>query len=196
MVVFYWSLSSKVVFNRRLSSIKVCLPSKVPFYWRSSFIKGHLPSKFIFHLRSFSSSIEDQLPFKTALCYFSPNNWDEVGFTGTELGKKLQENKLDFKWHTRDLRSKIEVNPNTPFHTLPKKYIQQKKFRIYYHLESWKFKMEPSVAIMMEIVAICVHCLATTYMWITKLISKSLNMGEWSTAFSFVHLFILLKIVT
>ena len=52
-------LSSKVVFHQRLSSIKGRLPSKVVFHQRSSSIKGHLPSKVVFLQRS--SSIEGRL---------------------------------------------------------------------------------------------------------------------------------------
>ena len=44
-------LSSKVVFHQRLSSIKGRLPSKVVFHQRSSSIKGCIPSKVVFHQR-------------------------------------------------------------------------------------------------------------------------------------------------
>ena len=54
----------KVIFHKRLSSIKGCLPSnvKVVFHQRESSTKGHLPSKVFFHQRA--SSIEGCLPSK------------------------------------------------------------------------------------------------------------------------------------
>ena len=60
---------SMVVFHRRSSSVKGCLPSKVVFHQMSSSIKGRLPSKVIFHRRS--SSIRGRLPFEVVFHQWS-----------------------------------------------------------------------------------------------------------------------------
>ena len=54
-VPFVFEVVLIVVFHRRSSSIKGCLPSKVVFHERSSSVKGCLLSKVIFHRRSSSS---------------------------------------------------------------------------------------------------------------------------------------------
>ena len=59
---FKGCLPLKAVFLQRLSSLECRLPSKVVFHHRLSFLKGRLPSKVIFHQRS--SSIKGRLPFK------------------------------------------------------------------------------------------------------------------------------------
>ena len=46
---------ARIVFYRKLSSIKGCLPWKVIFHWKSSSTKGRLPPKVVFHQR-FSST--------------------------------------------------------------------------------------------------------------------------------------------
>ena len=67
--------SSKIVFHRRLSSIKGCLQTKVVFHRRSTFNKGCLfkyciPSNFVFVCHQRLSSIPIKGPFPSEIVFY------------------------------------------------------------------------------------------------------------------------------